>query len=86
MISFKFILIVFFAVLCKATFYQNITFTINITLYNFFAKEVIPLASNFKNSRYYLSIFNIENLASFIYYYRLFSDNNIQTGSMIILK
>ncbi|MCB0746993.1 MAG: T9SS type A sorting domain-containing protein [Ignavibacteriae bacterium] len=59
---------------------------VSLKIYDVLGKEVITLVNENKKPGTYKATFNATNLASGIYYYKLTTDNFIETKKMILLK
>jgi hypothetical protein len=57
-----------------------------LKVYNLLGQEVRTLVNGFQNAGSYHAIFNAQGLSSGIYFYRLHSQNSIQTRKMILLQ
>jgi plastocyanin len=59
---------------------------VTLAVYNSLGNELITLVDEYKNAGTYSYSFNAENLASGVYYYKLFAGNFIKTMKMLLLK
>jgi len=59
---------------------------VTLKVYNLLGQEVRTLVNGFQNAGSYHATFNAQGLSSGIYFYRLQSQNSIQTRKMILLQ
>jgi hypothetical protein len=59
---------------------------VTLKVYNLLGQEVRTLVNGFQNAGRYHATFDAQGLSSGIYFYRLQSQNNIQTRKMILLQ
>ena len=59
---------------------------VELKVYNLLGQEVRTLVNGFQNAGSYHATFNAQGLSSGIYFYRLQSQNSIQTRKMILLQ
>ena len=59
---------------------------VTLKVYNLLGQEVRTLVNGFQNAGSYHATFTAQGLSSGIYFYRLQSENNIQTRKMILLQ
>ena len=59
---------------------------VTLKVYNLLGQEVNTLVNGFQNAGSYRTTFQAQGLSSGIYFYRLKSQNNIQTRKMILLQ
>jgi hypothetical protein len=59
---------------------------VTLKVYNLLGQEVRTLVNGFQNTGSYRATFNAQGLSSGIYFYRLQSQNSIQTQKMILLQ
>lgn len=59
---------------------------VEITVYNVFGEQVARLVNEVKESGVHSIVFNAENLASGMYYYKIETDSYVETKKLLLLK
>lgn len=59
---------------------------VDLTIYNVFGEEVARLVNEVKETGTHSIIFNAENLASGMYYYKIETDSYVETKKLLLLK